>query len=119
VYFNYFLQFLVLGVYLALTLALVRKYFLTRDAGFVWLGGAVVIWPLLSDWFDRVVIRRLIRGQPVKLYPFTLAAHGQMSIGSLITALYSPEQLIGVGLLLIAVLYLCEAKLDNKRDAVV
>jgi hypothetical protein len=33
---------------LALALVLVRKYIRTRDVGFVWLGLAGVIWPLVS-----------------------------------------------------------------------
>ena len=36
-------------LYLALAVALARKYQRTRDVGFVWLGVAVVLWPFLAN----------------------------------------------------------------------
>jgi hypothetical protein len=46
----------------------------------------------------------------VGFYPFTLVASGQMTIGSLVTSLAVFQQLIGICLLLVAVLYLARAK---------
>jgi hypothetical protein len=104
---------LILALYLTLTVVLGRKYLRTRDVGFVWLAMAVVFWPLISNLIGPTLIRRLIRGQPVKFYPFSLAQNGQMSIGQLITSLNSLEQLIGVALLLVAVLYLYKRKWES------
>src|SRR5260370_18895100 len=42
------LSWLALVSPLALAIVLVRKYVRTRDIGFVWLGAAGVIWPLVS-----------------------------------------------------------------------
>ena len=36
-----------LALHLVLAVVLVRKYLQTRDVGFVWLGMAVVIWPVI------------------------------------------------------------------------
>src|SRR5580692_4495715 len=89
-------------LHLAIAVILVRKFIQTRDIGFIWLGGAVVIWPLLSKLLDageRVLIDRTLNHQWTAFYPFTLVERGEMSLGSL-----------GVCLLLIAVLYLSKTK---------
>jgi hypothetical protein len=88
---------------------LVRQYLRTRDVGYVWLGVAVVIWPGLSQLLEggeRVFIDRLIHHRSVGFYPFTLVASGQMTMGSLVMSFAVFQQLIGVCLLLVAVLYL-------------
>jgi hypothetical protein len=96
-------------LHLAIAVVLLRKYLRTRDAGFIWLGVAVVIWPLASPLLqlgERSLIDRVVHHQSVGVYPFSLVEHGQMTIGSLIFDLGVVQQLIGVGLLLVAVLYL-------------
>ena len=101
-----------LVLHIAIAAILVRQYLRTRDAGFVWLGVAVVIWPLISSLLDageRVSIDRAIHKQAVT-YPFTLIASGQMTIGSLVMSFAIFQQLIGICLLLVAVLYLCRTK---------
>jgi hypothetical protein len=97
---------------LALALVLVRKYIRTRDVGFVWLGLAGVIWPLVSGLLvsglliqDKAV---MITGHFFRFYPFSL--HRQASAGSVVVVFWSVQQLIGVGLLLVAVLYLHRMK---------
>jgi hypothetical protein len=73
------------------------------------LGVAVVIWPLASKLLDRgerVLIDRLVKHQPIGFYPFSLVEHGHMTIGGLVAALATGQQLVGVILLFIAVLYL-------------
>jgi len=111
--FSYILVALALVLHLALALVLVRRFLRSRDVGFVWLGVAVGIWPLVSrllDQGERVLIDRLVRGQLVGFYPFSLVEHGQMTLGGLIGLLNLWHQLIAVGLLLVAVLYLCKTK---------
>lgn len=101
-----------LVLHIAIAAILVRQYVRTRDVGFVWLGVAVVIWPGVSrllEGGERVFIDRLIRHQSVGFYPFTLAESGQMTIGSLVTSFAVFQQLIGICLLLVAVLYLSRA----------
>jgi len=100
---------LTIVLYLAIAVVLVRKYLRTRDVGFVWLGIAVFIWPLVSgllEYGERLLIDRLVRGHPVGFYPFTLVEHGQMSAGVLINSLNLTQRLIGACLLLVAALYL-------------
>jgi hypothetical protein len=107
------LSMLVIVLHIALPVALVRKYWLTRDVGFVWLGVAVVIWPLVSQvlrYGGRVFVDRLGKGEPVGFYPFSLVERGQMSLGDLVIWLSLFGQLIGVSLLLVAVHYLCKPK---------
>jgi hypothetical protein len=101
-----------LALHVAIAAILVRQYLRTRDPGLVWLGVAVVIWPLISSLLDageRVSIDRAIHRQAV-IYPFTLIVSGQMTTGSLVMSLAVVQQLIGIFLLLVAVLYLCRTK---------
>jgi hypothetical protein len=102
-----------LVLHIAIAAVLVRQYLRTRDVGFVWLGVAVVIWPGISrllEGGEKIFIDRLIRHQSVGFYPFTLVASGGMTSGSLVMSLAVFQQLIGVCLLLVAVLYLARAK---------
>jgi hypothetical protein len=102
----------------AIAVILVRKFIQTRDIGFIWLGVAVVIWPLLSRLLDageRVLIDRTVNHQWTAFYPFTLVERGQMTLGSLVMSLAMFQQLIGVCLLLIAVLYLSKTKTPANR----
>ncbi len=87
---------LIPALYVVLAVVLMRKYFRTRDAGFIWLGVAVVLWPPASRLLDRVLVGRIIDGH----------SNGQMTVGEIVNLIGSIQQLIGIGLLLIAVLYL-------------
>ncbi len=101
-----------LVLHIAIAAILVRQYVRTRDVGFVWLGVAVVIWPLISRLLDageRVAIDRAIHRQAV-IYPFTLIVSGQITTGSLVMWLAVFQQVVGILLLLVAVLYLCRTK---------
>jgi len=104
---------LALVLYFAIAVVIVRKYLRTRDVGFVLLGVAVVVWPLVSGLLqhgERVLIDRLAHGRPVGFYPFSLVERREMSAGVLITSLSLTEQIIGGCLLLIAVIYLSRPK---------
>lgn len=106
------LAIVALVLHLAIAVVLVRKYLQTRDVGFVWLGVAVVIWPIVSRLLEageRISIDRAIHHQSV-IYPFSLIDHGQITIGSLVASLALSQQLVGVCLLLVAVLYLAKRK---------
>ena len=91
---------------------LVRQYLRTRDVAFIWLGAAVVVWPLVSQLLEAgvsVSITRVLNRQAV-VYPFTLIERGQLTTGTLLVSFTVFQQLTGVCLLLIAVLYLSRAK---------
>lgn len=95
--------------YLAIAVLLVRKYMHTREVGFIWLGVAAVIWPVASrllDYSERALIDRAVRHQPISFYPFSLVEHGDITIGGLVGALATGQQLVAAVLLLVAVLYL-------------
>jgi len=103
--------FLLAGV--ALVAAIIRKYLRTRDIGFIWLGVAVVIWPIVSRVLDRGkddFIFRLLRHERVGFFPFALVEHGRMSVGSLDATFVLFQRLIGIGLLMVAVFYLRRTK---------
>jgi hypothetical protein len=109
------LSWLALVSPLALAIVLVRKYLRTRDIGFVWLGVAGVIWPLVSGLLvsglliqDKAV---MITNHFFRFYPFSLRR--QATAGSVVVVLWSLQQLIGVGLLLVAVLYLHRMKSNS------
>jgi hypothetical protein len=86
---------------------------LTRDAGFVWLGMALVIWLVISavlEQGERALMSHAFMHRSVGVYPFNLLEHGQMTAGTVEIALSSLHQLIGVALLLAAVFYLGRTK---------
>ncbi|MGH9496685.1 MAG: hypothetical protein ACRD3B_16930, partial [Candidatus Sulfotelmatobacter sp.] len=75
------------------------------------------IWPLLSrllEHQENLRIDRVLKGQLVGYYPFSLVERGQTSIGDLVASLHLSHQLIGVGLLLVAVIYLSKTKSNNR-----
>jgi hypothetical protein len=64
---------LIVALYLAMAILLVRKYRRTRDVGFAWLCAAVVGWPLLSPVLEiaqRAGMDRIRRASQ----PFFLSA---------------------------------------------
>jgi hypothetical protein len=100
-------------LHLAIAVVLLRKYRATRDIAFVWLGVAVVVWPLMSPLLgvgERSLIDRLVRHQWVGVYPFSLVGRGQMTVGELVFSLGLLQQLVGVCLLFVAVLYLSKTR---------
>jgi hypothetical protein len=110
--FTIILAALAVALHLAIATLLVRKYLRTRDVGFVWLGAAVVIWPLVSRLLEvgtRISIDRAIHHRYV-IYPFTLIESGQITVGGLAVSLTLLQQLVGVCLLLVAVIYLSKTK---------
>lgn len=116
-----FLAVLAIVLYLAIAALLFRKYLRTRDAAFIWLAAAVVVWPLISrlllDPLAGTLINRLAHGNLVGFFPFTLVEHGQMSLGTLVSSFALIKQIIGICLLLVAVLYLSKTKSEHGRDA--
>ena len=73
---------LTLVLHLALAVVLVRKYLRFREVGFIWLGVAVGVWPLASrllEQGEKVLIDRLVRGELVGFYPFSLVERGQIT----------------------------------------
>ena len=111
---------LALVLHLAIGVIPVQKYLRTRDVGFVWLGAAFVIWPLVSRLLqqgDRFLIDRIVHCEPVEFYPFSLVERGRMTIGGLVASFNRLQQLIGVCLLLIAALYLSGTKTATNLQA--
>jgi len=111
---------LVVILNLALAVVLICKYLRTRDAGFIWLGVAVVIWPLISGMVDRGIGKYFVRlryNHLPGLYPFSLVERGQMSIGTFFMIISSLQRLIEVALLVVAVLYLRNTKSDRNLQA--
>ena len=114
------LAVLTVVLHFVIAIILVRKYLRTRDLGFVWLGVAVVIWPLVSpllEFGESSLLDRIAHHRVVGFYPFSLVEHGQMTVGDLFASLSLVHQLIGICLLLVAVLYLSKTK--NTTDLAV
>jgi hypothetical protein len=100
----------------ALFVVLILKYLRTRDVGFVWLGVVVVIWPVVSNLLNRgehIGIDRVLSGRSVAFFPFTLIERGETSIGNFVMTLALLHYLVGIGLLFIAVFYLCRTKRES------
>jgi hypothetical protein len=106
-------------LHIAIAGVLIRTYIKLRDVGFIWLGVAVVIWPLMNrliDTGERVFINRVANHQFVGFYPFSLVESGKITLGSLVYYFQLAQQTIGVCLLLIAVIYLYKG-LEHNRFA--
>jgi hypothetical protein len=87
-------------LYLAIATMLVRKYLRTRDVGFVWLGVAVVVWPLLSSllqYGQRLFVHRFGSG---RFY----------TMGEFVTTITYARQFVGLALLFTAVFYLSKTR---------
>jgi hypothetical protein len=96
-------------LHLTIAVVLIGKYRRTRDGAFLWLGAAVVVWPLVSRMLSfgvSAAVDRLASKQPVGFFPFSLVESGQLTLGELVSYLGSLGQLVGVCLLFVAVLYL-------------
>jgi hypothetical protein len=97
---SFLAPFLIWALYVALGGVLIRKYLRTRDAGFIWLGVAAVLWPMASPLLDSVVMGRIISGH----------SSSQMTMGEIASLAGLVQQTISLGLLLVAVLYLSSTK---------
>ncbi len=93
-------SFLIRALYIGLGVVLIRKYLRTRDAGFIWLGVAAVLWPMASPLLDSLVMERIISGH----------SNSQMTMGEIASLARAVQQTISLGLLLVAVLYLSRTK---------
>jgi hypothetical protein len=115
---TYFLGFLTIGFNLAIAFILVRKFIRTRDAGFLWLGVATLIWPRISGLLESrelTSLRSIGSGQSVG-FPFSLVGRGEISVGGLFTFLKLLQLFVGAALLLVAVMYLYKAKADRNAQ---
>ena len=96
-------------LYIIAAVLLVRRYLRTRDAGLLWLGAAVLVWPYMSRLLQRGELRLALHSS----FRFVLGV--QMSPGNFYTLLQSFNQVIGAGFVLVAILYLTKnrAKQDS------
>jgi len=105
------LPYLAVASYAVLVVALIVRYIGTRDVGFVWLGVAIVVWPVVARLTFRFglrpIIDRLSAGGGVGFYPFTLVERGTVTLGSLLMIISDLALLAGQGLLLLAIVKLC------------
>jgi len=96
-------------LYSAVAVLLVWKYRRTRDAGFLWLGLPLVLLPImalpLALWL-QVGVDRLVLGQQVSAFPFTLVEQGCLTMGGFLTLLNLVEHMVWGVLALVAVLAL-------------
>lgn len=105
-------------LYLALAAVLIRKYKSTGDAGFLWLGVAVVLWPLASNlifsWGGQILMQHSMNGHTAG---HSASGTGLTSGGNLQIVFDLIQKAIGVVLLLIAVRFLSQ-KESNLPGAV-
>lgn len=104
----------ILLLYLAIAVILIRKYLRTRDVGLIWLGVAVVIWPPLLRWLFVDQVPRYVQHHRSGAYPSISVLGTQMSIGNFLISLDKLQQIIGLVLVLVAVLLICNAKRKSR-----
>ncbi|HEV2576168.1 MAG TPA: hypothetical protein VGU25_03050 [Acidobacteriaceae bacterium] len=102
----YFLVAVVLVLYVALTVLLIRKYLRTHNTGFLWLGAAIVLWPSLMDLFRYVFISPVIHGHSAPGLLGALLSSSHVSPGVLLVSVSNIENSIRLLLLIIAVVFL-------------
>lgn len=98
-------------LFIATAVVLARKYAITRDRGLLWLGVALVIWPLLISPLLNYGVGQGIdsctqRGACFNLFPFTLVEQGVITVGELVLIFGYVNRIIGVALGLVAVMQL-------------
>jgi hypothetical protein len=94
---------IVFALYMVLAAYLLRKYKSTGDVGFLWLGAAVVAWPIVANllgWCGHALTEHFVNahrnGRHTFRWGLGLSATLSMYFGFL-------QQVIGIGLLLMAV----------------
>ena len=94
---------------LGIAWVVVKGYRRTRNVGFLVLGCGVLIWPLVSALLGmgtRLMIDRVLRGETVTLWPFSLLVQGQLTPGYLIAITTAGKGVIQSGLILLGILAL-------------
>ena len=90
-------------MYLAVAILLVQTYRRTRDVGFIWLGVAVLVWPLVARGLGVVIERGGIGPFPIT--------------GPLVALVRLGQQISSLVLLMVAVLRLGKSKTAETRAA--
>ena len=76
-------------LYLVIAILLVRTYRRTNDVGFIWLGTAVLVWPVVARLLESAL---------------------RFNVGRVAPLAHLSQQVFSLALLLIAVLYLSKTK---------
>lgn len=107
-------------LYLLLATMLLRKYKSTGDKGFLWLGLAVVLWPLASNLMAvgaQGLLDRSLHGHLVGVFPFSLVQRKLITVNSLVECAELVRQMVGIVLLMIAGRVLLNAKSREAHEA--
>ncbi|HWE49342.1 MAG TPA: hypothetical protein VG273_06115 [Bryobacteraceae bacterium] len=116
---RFFMTGLLALLYLAVAAILIRKYRRTRDAGFIWPGIAIFIWPPLASLIhsgEPALLNLFSRGHLSWLIPVTWLDYRRVDAFRLVTYLDGANQLIYPGLFLAAISCLYNAR-ANQRPA--
>lgn len=94
-------------LFIATAVALVRKYAVRQDRGLLWLGGALVVWPLISRLLSYGMVYgvdtcRLPAGC-ANLFPFSLVVQNNITLGELVALHQYIDHIVGASLVLVAV----------------
>jgi hypothetical protein len=100
-----------LALFIIAAVLLVRRYLRTRDAGLLWLGGAVLVWPYISRLLERGELRLALHSS------FRLKLGEQMTAGSFYALLQSFNKVIGAGFVLVAILYLTKSRAKQNSSS--
>ena len=87
-------------LYFGIVTLLVRKYYRTHDVGLVWLGVAVVVWPLLNP----------LLAYGFRVYVNRFGSRPFETIGELAMTIAYAQQVLGLTLLLVAVFCSCKTQ---------
>jgi len=96
------------ALFVAIAAVLFVQYRATREQALLWLGAALVAWPLFSTPFGFVLkgqVDKLFSGaEGVWLWPFTLVARGQMNVSQALVVTRELGHVVWRALMLVALL---------------
>lgn len=90
----------------AIAVALVIRYLQTKNVGFLWMCGAVFVWPRAWAFLGRWIISRVATKQPMHWFPANVVQQGKMTIGAFVVSFNSIQEIVGMILLFVAIIYL-------------
>lgn len=121
--FNYALVLIPLVFYVAIACVLVPKYRRTRDPGLLWLGIALVVWPLISHGFTLVrgsLAQRAYHEENADFFPYSLFSSSETPFHEVVSGFTSysvlGQVIITQILLLTAVAFLHRTKREASEE---
>ena len=94
-----------LVLYAGITWVIVKNYRHTHNLGFLFLGGGVLVWPLVGNLLSKEMPTAIRLGY----FPFSLVTSGQITLGELVVNFAYADRAIHAALILIGLVMIGRA----------